>query len=154
MTTTTVTGGCRCGQLRYRFEQDGPLLNYCCHCLHCQKSTASAFADQIIVSTDRLVIEGRIMTYSAPRVSGGVTTHQHCPDCFSRICNANTVYPAMTIVRAGTLDDPSGLRPFAHIWVKRKRDWISIPDDVPTFEESPDPMEFMRFAMERQTLGG
>ncbi|WP_422058917.1 GFA family protein [Sphingopyxis sp.] len=147
---TTVTGGCRCGQLRYRFEQEGPLLNYCCHCLDCQKSTASAFADQLIVSTDALTIEGRAITFSTQRPSGGTTTNQHCPDCFSRVCNANDVYPAMTIVRAGTLDDPSGLDPFAHMWIKRKRGWIIIADDVPAFDEGPDPMEFMRLAMERR----
>lgn len=145
-----ITGGCRCGQLRYRFEQEGPLLNYCCHCLDCQKSTASAFADQVIVSTDTLVLEGRRVTYSTERPSGGVTTNQHCPDCFSRVCNANSVYPAITIVRAGTLDDPAGLVPFAHMWTSRKRGWIAIPDGVPVFAESPDPMEFMKIAMARR----
>jgi len=149
---TAVTGGCRCGQLRYRFEHDGPLLNYCCHCLDCQKSTASAFADQLIVSTDALTIEGRAITFSTQRPSGGTTTNRHCPDCFSRVCNANDVYPAMTIVRAGTLDDPSNLEPFAHMWIKRKRGWIIIAGDVPTFDESPDPMEFMRLAMERRNI--
>ncbi|MBL0917020.1 MAG: GFA family protein [Sphingopyxis sp.] len=148
--TAAYTGGCRCGQLRYRFDQDGPLLNYCCHCLDCQKSTASAFADQLIVSTDALTLEGRRATFSTERPSGGTTTNQHCPECFSRVCNANTVYPAMTIVRAGTLDDPVGLEPFAHMWTSRKRAWIAIPDAVPTFAESPDPMEFMRLAMARR----
>lgn len=147
---TEVTGGCRCGQLRYRFVQDGPLLNYCCHCLDCQKSTASAFADQLIVPTDALVLDGRSVTYSTERPSGGVTTNRHCPDCFSRVCNANTVYPAITIVRAGTLDDPAGLEPFAHMWASRKRAWIAIPDGVPVFAESPDPAEFMQIATARR----
>ena len=147
---TEITGGCRCGQLRYRFEQDGPLLNYCCHCLDCQKSTASAFADQLIVSTDALALTGRRVTFSTERPSGGTTVNQHCPDCFSRVCNANTVYPAMTIVRAGTLDDPSGLAPFAHMWTSRKRGWLAIDPAVPTFAENADPTEFMRLAMARR----
>lgn len=145
-----ITGGCRCGQLRYRFGHDGPLLNYCCHCLDCQKSTASAFADQLIVSTGALTLTGRRVTFATARPSGGVTTNQHCPECFSRVCNANTVYPEMTIVRAGTLDDPSGLEPFAHIWTSRKRGWITIDPAVPTFAEGPDPAEFMRLAMARR----
>lgn len=145
-----ITGGCRCGQLRYRFDQDGPLLNYCCHCLDCQKSTASAFADQLIVSTDALTVTGRSVIFSTERPSGGTTNNQHCPDCFSRVCNANTAYPTMTIVRGGTLDDPSGLEPFAHMWTSRKRGWIAIDPAVPTFEEAPDPAEFMRLAMARR----
>lgn len=147
---TEITGGCRCGQLRYRFEQDGPLINYCCHCLDCQKSTASAFADQLIVSTDALTLTGRRVTFSTERPSGGTTVNQHCPDCFSRVCNANTVYPAMTIVRAGTLDDPSGLEPFAHMWTSRKRSWLAIDPAIPTFAENADPAEFMQLAMERR----
>ena len=35
--TREITGGCRCGQLRYRLVQDGLLLNYFCHCLDCRK---------------------------------------------------------------------------------------------------------------------
>ena len=144
-----VIGGCRCGQLRYRIAQDGPLLNYVCHCLDCQKSTASAFADQLIVMTDSLAIEGRSTTVEFSRPTGGVSTHHHCPDCLSRVYNLNSQRPGMAIVRAGTLDDPSALVPFAHLWTKRKRAWIAIPKGIATFGENPDPAAFMALAMAR-----
>jgi hypothetical protein len=148
--TDQYQGGCRCGQLRYRIAHDGPLLNYVCHCLDCQKSTASAFADQLIVMTNALAIEGRSTTVEFPRPAGGVSTHFHCPDCLSRVYNLNSVRPGMAIVRAGTLDDPSVLEPFAHLWVTRKRDWIAIPEGTATFEENPDPAAFMALAMARR----
>lgn len=148
--TQDYQGGCRCGQLRYRIVQDGPLLNYVCHCLDCQKSTASAFADQLIVAVDALAIEGRSTTVEFPRPTGGVSTHHHCPDCLSRVYNLNSMRPGIAIVRAGTLDDPSILEPFAHLWVKRKRGWLAIPDGVETFEENPDPAQFMALAMARR----
>lgn len=146
-----IAGGCRCGQLRYRIAQDGPLLNYVCHCLDCQKSTASAFADQLIVMTDALATEGRCTTVEYPRPTGGVSTHYHCPDCLSRVYNLNSQRPGMAIVRAGTLDDPSALVPFAHLWTKRKRTWIAIPEGIATFEENPDPAAFMALAMARRS---
>ncbi|MGN6690910.1 MAG: GFA family protein [Sphingopyxis sp.] len=148
--TEEFKGGCRCGQLRYRIAQDGPLLNYICHCLDCQKSTASAFADQLIVAVDALAVEGRSITVEFPRPTGGVSTLHHCPDCLSRVYNLNSVRPAIAIVRAGTLDDPSILEPFAHLWVKRKRRWIAIPDGVAIFDENPDPAEFMALARARR----
>jgi hypothetical protein len=101
-----ITGGCRCGQLRYRFIQEGPLLNYCCHCLDCQKSTGSAFADQLIVMEASLSSEGRRVERAMPRPSGGVSTHSFCPDCFGRIYNVNSERPGMAIVRGGTLARP------------------------------------------------
>jgi hypothetical protein len=142
-----ITGGCRCGQLRYRFEQDGPLLNYCCHCLDCQKSTGSAFADQVVVMIDVLRVEGRSVTSSLPRPSGGLTTAHFCPDCFSRVHSINSERPGMAIVRGGSLDDPMLAEPFTHMWVKRKRRWIGLPDHLPVFEETPDAAEFMRLAV-------
>jgi len=151
--TREIIGGCRCGQLRYRFVQDGPLLNYCCHCLDCQKSTGSAFADQLIVMEAGLSSEGRRVERAMPRPAGGVSTHSFCPDCFGRIYNVNSERPGMAIVRGGTLDDPSELDPFAHIWVRRKRDWIAIREGVPAFDETPDPARFMELAMARRGGG-
>jgi len=37
-------------------------------------------------------------------------------------------------VRAGTLDDPSAFAPDVHIFTRSKQPWVTIPDDVPSFE--------------------
>lgn len=146
-----ITGGCRSGQLRYQFEHRGPLANYCCHCLDCQKTTGSAFADQIVVAADGLTVEGRRTESTIARPSGGITTHLVCPDCHGRISSANTVFTDIALVRGGTLDDPSLLDPFLHMWVSRKRAWMGIAEDVPTFAENPPPGEFMRLAADRRS---
>lgn len=147
-----ITGGCRCGQLRYRFRQEGPLLNYCCHCLDCQKSTGSAFADQLIVMVEALEVEGDSMTSTQPRPSGGITTAHFCPECFSRVHSVNSERPGMAIVRGGSLDDPTLVEPFAHMWVKRKRGWVSIPEGIPAFDETPDASVFIALAMKRRQI--
>jgi len=36
-------GGCRCGQVRFRFTAQ-PLLTMACHCRGCQRMTGSAFS--------------------------------------------------------------------------------------------------------------
>lgn len=145
-----VTGGCRCGQLRYRFKQSGPLLNYCCHCLDCQKTTGSVFADQVVVMAAGFATTGRHIDVVLERPSGGLTTHIICPDCQSRVSSSNDVYNEIELVRGGTLDDPAALDPFAHIWVKRKRAWIAVPDGVPQFEENASPAEFFALVKNRR----
>ncbi len=37
-------------------------------------------------------------------------------------------------MRAGTLDQPSGVRPDVHIFTKSKVGWIRIPESVPALE--------------------
>jgi hypothetical protein len=138
-----LTGGCRCGQLRYRIAAAQPLPSYACHCLDCQKLTGSAFADQVVVAADSFTLTGEsaAMTREAP--SGGVTRYFICPDCHVRIGSSNSSRPGMVLLRGGSLDDPAPLRPFLHMWVKRKRDWIAIPDDMAQFDETPTAAQFM-----------
>ena len=151
---TEITGGCRCGQLRYRFDQSGPLVNYCCHCLDCQKTTGSAFADQVMVDAAAFSMTGEQTHFIAARPSGGQTTHMICPQCHGRIGSYNSEYTALILVRGGTLDDPAPLDPFMHIWTKRKRDWIGIAAGIPCFEEAPAPAEFFRLATARRDAAG
>ncbi len=40
-------------------------------------------------------------------------------------------------VAMGTLDDPPGIRPSAHIFVGSKAPWFTITDDLPQYTELP-----------------
>jgi hypothetical protein len=42
--------------------------------------------------------------------------------------------PEIKFVRAGTLDEPSSVKPDVHIYTRSKLPWVSIPDDVPSFD--------------------
>ena len=37
-------------------------------------------------------------------------------------------------MRAGTLDDPSGVAPDVHIYTRSKVAWLTLPESVPAFE--------------------
>ncbi len=47
----------------------------------------------------------------------------------------------MVTVKGGTFDDPSGLTIRAHIWVKRKVAWLSLPGDLPQWDTQPQTAE-------------
>jgi len=48
----------------------------------------------------------------------------------------------LTTSYKAALDNSHLLNPMAHIWVKRKQPWLTIPDGVPSWPESPTPEEF------------
>lgn len=61
-----------------------------------------------------------------------------CTRCGARLWSEPERRPNLAVVRAGTLDDTSWLRPVAHIWTRSAQPWIVIPQGVPTYATQPD----------------
>ena len=127
-----ATGGCVCDAVRYRLDAP-PLFTHACHCLDCQKKTGTAFAMTTIVLADDLVITHGS---TSPTVLSPRRTAHGCAACDTWIYIASTRFPATLTLRPGTLDDASIATPQAHIWVKRKQPWLTLPDGVPRFDEN------------------
>jgi hypothetical protein len=142
-------GGCRCGAVTYELDVDHPPHIYACHCLHCQTWSGGAFGEHAMTSEASLHCTGPTGAYS--HTTGGVVFDDvACEVCHTRIYNRNSATPGVVFLRAGTLSDSHRLEPIAHIWTKRKQPWIAIPDDIPTFEESPTPEAFEQAVQQAQ----
>jgi hypothetical protein len=131
-----IDGGCACGQLRYRLKA-APMFVHCCHCTWCQRETGSAFAVNALVETANVeVLDGATETVNVPSASGKGQQIVFCPDCrtalWSHYAGAGEV---LSFVRAGTLDQPSGIHPDVHIFTSTKQPWVMLPEDTPVFEE-------------------
>lgn len=126
------TGGCQCGQIRYRITAD-PLTLAVCHCRDCQRQSGSAFGMSLIVPESAFELtSGALKTFETRTDSGRVKTCAFCPDCGVRIYNATS---ARKSIKAGTLDDVSRLQPRAHFWTGRKQPWTVLPTDLPCYDE-------------------
>jgi len=126
-------GGCSCGAVRYRLTSE-PLFTHCCHCLNCQRQTGSAFVINLLIEADRLeLFEGAPQPVEVPRDDGSTQRVFRCPTCQVAVFS---LYgrPDVRFVRAGTLDDPSGVRPDVHIFTRSKLDWLTLPEAVPAFD--------------------
>lgn len=126
-------GGCSCGAIRYRLTSD-PLFTHCCHCLNCQRQTGSAFVINLLIEADRVeLLAGDPLPVDVPRDDGSSQRIFRCPTCqiavFSRYSRSDVLF-----VRAGTLDDPSGVVPDVHIFTRSKLGWIALPESVPAFD--------------------
>ena len=59
--TTTMTGGCLCGAVRYAIAAE-PLMQAVCHCKNCQKQAGSAWSMIAGVPEAALTVTGEPKT--------------------------------------------------------------------------------------------
>jgi hypothetical protein len=128
-----LEGGCSCGEVRYRLAAE-PMFTHCCHCLNCQRQTGSAFVINLLIEADRVeLLAGEPRAVDAPRDDGSAQRIYRCPTCQVAVFSEYG-RPEVRFVRAGTLDDPSRVRPDVHIFTRSKLSWVTLPESVPAFE--------------------
>ena len=131
--TDVREGGCACGQVRYRLTS-APLFVNCCHCSSCQRQTGSAFVINLLIESDRVkLLAGSPVPIEVPRDDGSFQRIYRCPACQVAVWSLYS-RPQVSFVRAGTLDVPASVSPDAHIFVRSKLPWVSLPESVPAFE--------------------
>jgi hypothetical protein len=115
---------------------------YVCHCKDCQKQSASAFGMSLIMNPGDIRFtqgEERLRSWDTRGENGAIKRCSFCPDCGTRIRHGSDDPLETVSIKAGSLDDSSGLRPVAHIWLKSAQPWVSIdPDHSLCFDEEPD----------------
>ena len=136
--TAVREGGCFCGAIRYRLTAE-PLFVNCCHCHHCQRQTGSAFGLNLIIEADHVeFLSGEAQPVQVTTDDGRVKTTLRCPRCQVAIFSEPAHSRGLRFVRAGSLDDASGIVPGAHIFTRSKLPWVNLSDEVPSFETSYD----------------
>jgi hypothetical protein len=123
----TMTGGCACGQVRYKaaIENDEA---YLCHCRMCQRATGSiSIAFKNVPKAD-IVWEGEPDWY----VSSPIARRPYCGACGTSLGFDHPDSEIMDLT-IGSFDDPSRFRPKHHFGVESMhRAWIST-DGLPEY---------------------
>ena len=137
---STQTGGCLCGAIRYTIDAQIPGLR-ACHCINCQKSSGAGGTVNAVVPSDKFKItKGTTRKYddSATR-SGRVLSRHFCENCGSPIYSHRNPNPGFVVVRAGTLDDKSGLKIAGNIWTSTAASWSHIDRSTECHPENLPP---------------
>jgi hypothetical protein len=126
-----MTGGCLCGAVRY--EARGPLRGVVnCHCSRCRRTHGHVGAYTETAHLTLLEDRGLAWYVADGRERG-----------FCRECGASLFWrragASITSIAAGTLDEPTGLRTIAHIYVASRGDYYEIADDLPQHPASGEP---------------
>ena len=129
-------GGCRCGSVRYTCNAE-PIFVGHCHCRDCQYASGGAYSSIVGVPTAAVDMTGDLAGFTVTADSGNELTRKFCPTCGSPILTELLSNPSMLVLKAGTLDDSSWLKPAMHIWRGSSPEWAETSGKLPEFEKSP-----------------
>jgi hypothetical protein len=133
-----MTGGCLCGKVRYSADAE-PVFTGVCHCRNCQKQAGTAFSIVVAIPKPALSIEGALKTYADQGDSGKAVSRRFCPECGSPIISEVEVMPGVAIIKAGTLDDTSWLKPTMEIYCDSAQPWVELGGGMQRFPKMPGP---------------
>lgn len=142
----TFVGGRQCGAVRYALTAK-KIIAYACHCLECQKQSASAFALSVPASASDLAVVGPAKEYKRPAARGSDTICWFCRICGTRVYHQSVRSLEIVTLKAGTLDDTTAIAPVAHLWVKRKQPWVQLSADAPRYATQPADLTSWRTAL-------
>lgn len=131
------TGGCLCGQVRYRLSAE-PVIARLCWCRDCQHIAGNGTANAIF-PTEAISVSGEPAAYTSSADSGNQVRRRFCPQCGCHLFADSTGRPGLTVVRVGTLDDPSSVKPVANIWAGSAPAWACLDGRLDRIEGQPVP---------------
>lgn len=145
-----VTGGCQCGNIRYKLKA-APVVFYLCHCTECQRQSSSAFGQSMRVRLEDVEVTGKMAQYRRETSSGSALIGDFCPNCGTRLFHRRETYANNASLKAGSLDDTSWLVPAGHIWVKSKQKWVVIAKGEISYSGQPDDYEALNERWRKMT---
>jgi hypothetical protein len=136
MPTTTLTGSCLCGNVRFEAAPPFTAFRYC-HCSRCQKASGSAHAANAFVPRTQfkwLAGEALIKRFDLPQAQRFAVWF--CTQCGSRVPHAVRGRDDM-LIPAGLLDHaPADMpRPQNSIFWGSRAAWYVAPGEMPCMNE-------------------
>ncbi len=126
--TTSFSGGCLCGAIRYRAA--GPATSVVhCHCSLCRRASGAPVvtwatfpAGAVTFSREKVTREYASSTWAR---------RGFCPDCGTQIWFQQLKRTDEIDLTLSTFDDPTSFRPERHIWNTDRVPWLQLSDDLP-----------------------
>ena len=129
----TLTGGCRCGAVRYAVS--AIVRNSICHCRDCQRSSGAPMVEWMLVDDAALSVTGEPATIeTSPGALRGF-----CRACGTGLFYRNAaIFPGQVDVQTVTLDNPDQAPPpGAQMQLAEARGWAKAKDAIEGFERYP-----------------
>ncbi len=130
-----ITGGCYCGQIRYKASGD-PFLRAQCHCRECQYITGGSANVLMGMPTAGFEFtKGEPKGFSRDDLENGVT-RDFCPNCGTHLLTRVPQSPELLFLKVGSMDDPSQFgMPDIAIYTSEMQAFHTIPEGVKAFEK-------------------
>lgn len=130
-----LTGGCRCGAVRYRAEVEDASRHGLCHCGDCRRSAGAPAVAWIAVPRDSFAVtEGEATRWDG---NGGAERY-FCGTCGTGLFYFNeAVLPGIADIQSATLDDAQAYAPAVQIQCAERLAYMAVLDALPAFERWP-----------------
>ena len=117
-----VTGGCKCGLVRYQGVRiDAPMFR--CHCRDCQQLTGGGHSEMIPLDITTFAIGDACRIFEMAGGSGQPTFSGFCPGCGCPLTRRSTRMSDRIYVHAGSLDAPGSYSPEQSIYASDAQAW-------------------------------
>lgn len=134
--STSYTGGCACGALRYETTAE-PIFENHCQCRDCQQKSGTGHGSYLTFpSRADVKITGAATDWRVKADSGNEKIHSFCPVCGSPVYLTFAAMPVLA-VHAASLDDPARFKPAVVTYSSRGLEWDSLDPSLQTFEKMP-----------------
>jgi hypothetical protein len=122
-----ITGGCGCGNVRWRLDSPPTGAGYC-HCTRCQRRTGAAASPSAFAAPGsfRIVTGAERVRFWRP---DGGWEKAFCGDCGSALFSRDPDDHERVGVRLGSFDGDPGVRPQSRQFTDSAAVWEPIPDD-------------------------
>ena len=134
--TTSITGGCLCGALRYEATAE-PVYAGLCYCQDCRRASGSGFIPFMGFRAEHLTISGAARQSHANAFNGGVATRNYCAACGSLVFGGVHGESDEHTIYAGSLDDPSRFVPAMALFVRERPAWAEVRAGLVEYETMP-----------------
>jgi hypothetical protein len=130
-----LTGGCLCGEIRYRITAT-PVETQYCHCRMCQRAHGAPVIAWLTVPLDGLALtKGNPVAY---RSSAKAVRH-FCGSCGTPLTWREADNPRLVDVSIGSLDNPEAVPPTMHVWTDSRIAWFESADHLPRYPTNDRP---------------
>lgn len=130
-----ITGRCLCGFVVYAYSGDVGPAGYC-HCKDCRRCSGSAFGISVRFDANKFQLShGHVKGHTKLSDNDVELTRHFCPECGSPIYTSSQKHPAHIYVKAGSLDDPTVVKPTQQSWVCSAVPWSTIDRSLPAFQK-------------------
>jgi hypothetical protein len=128
-----ISGHCLCGNFAYEYLGEVGPANYC-HCEDCRRCTGSAFNIGVRLDAAKFrIISGDPKGFTKLGESGNELTRHFCPECGSPLFTSSPRHPECVYVKAGSLDDPTIVRPDYQSWTASAVSWNRIDPELASY---------------------
>lgn len=136
--TTTLEGGCLCGEVQYCIAAQ-PIDSGYCHCHLCQRSSGAPVLAWLTVPISAFVYSKGLP--SAFR-SSSHSQREFCGNCGTQLAFRRSVSAKTIDITVASLQDPTQVAPKYHIWCQSKISWFEISDSLEQYVDAgPDKHE-------------